>query len=194
MVKCIFTKDLELKKLIYLYLTVYAREQPEASILAVNGFLKDAENADSSIIRALAIRTMSSIPLEQVAEYLFEPLSKAMKDNDPYVRKTAALAVAKLHELSPEATIDNGLLTMLSELACDSNQAVVANAVAAMLDIAKRQQKKPEFTEQIFNSIMAAIAECHEWGLVTLLESIVYLEPQDQYQAIAGLEKVATKL
>lgn len=146
-VKCIFTKDLELKKLIYLYLTVYAREQPEASILAVNGFLKDAENADSSIIRALAIRTMSSIPLEQVAEYLFEPLSKAMKDNDPYVRKTAALAVAKLHELSPEATIDNGLLTMLSELACDSNQAVVANAVAAMLDIAKRQQKKPEFTE-----------------------------------------------
>lgn len=137
---------------------------------------------------------MSSIPLEQVAEYLFEPLSKAMKDNDPYVRKTAALAVAKLHELSPEATIDNGLITMLSELACDSNQAVVANAVAAMLDIAKRQQKKPEFTEQIFNSIMAAIAECHEWGLVTLLESIVYLEPQDQYQAIAGLEKVATKL
>ena len=62
-VKCIFTKDLELKKLIYLYLICYSAENPETSILAVNGFLKDAENIDSSILRALSIRTMSSIPL-----------------------------------------------------------------------------------------------------------------------------------
>jgi len=120
-VKCIFTHDLELKKLIYLYLIVYARREPESSILAVNCFLRDAENQDSSIIRALAIRTMSSIPLLQVAEHLVEPLSKALKDTDPYVRKTAALAVAKLHELSPDIVMDNGLLDALTDLAIDQN-------------------------------------------------------------------------
>ena len=62
-VKVMFTKDLELKKLVYLYLINYAEKNPETSILAVNAFLKDCDNFDSSIIRALAIRTMSTIPL-----------------------------------------------------------------------------------------------------------------------------------
>lgn len=104
----------------------------------MNSFLKDAENHDSSIIRALAIRTMSSIPLPQVAEYLVEPLTKTMRDPDPYVRKTAALAAAKLHELSPEAAEVNGLLGLLCDMCGDSNYAVIANACSAILDIAKR--------------------------------------------------------
>ena len=160
----------------------------------MNAFLKDCENHDQSIIRALAIRTMSSIPLPQVAEYLVEPLTRAMRDSDPYVRKTAALAAAKLHELSPDSCDANGISQLLSELCCDSNQAVVANACAAMLDIAKRTAAAPQFTEAIMNSILAAIAECNEWGLVQLLEAIVYIVPKDQYEAQAAIEKLTTKL
>ena len=64
---------------------------------------------------------MSSIPLPQVAEYLVEPLTRTMKDADPYVRKTAALAAAKLHELSPDSCQANGIIELLAELCCDSN-------------------------------------------------------------------------
>ena len=35
------TNDVELKKLVYLYLLNYARSQPELTILAVNTFVKD---------------------------------------------------------------------------------------------------------------------------------------------------------
>lgn len=38
--KCIQTDDLELKKLIYLYLMNYAKSQPELALLAINTFIK----------------------------------------------------------------------------------------------------------------------------------------------------------
>ena len=38
--KCIQTEDIELKKLVYLYLMNYAKSQPELVILAVNTFCK----------------------------------------------------------------------------------------------------------------------------------------------------------
>jgi vesicle coat complex subunit len=39
-VKCMNTQDLELKKLVYLYIMNYAKSQPELAILAVNTFVK----------------------------------------------------------------------------------------------------------------------------------------------------------
>ncbi|KAJ1498037.1 beta-adaptin [Coelomomyces lativittatus] len=38
--KCMQTEDLELKKLVYLYLMNYSKSQPELVILAVNSFVK----------------------------------------------------------------------------------------------------------------------------------------------------------
>lgn len=37
---CIQTDDLELKKLVYLYLMNYAKTQPELALLAINTFIK----------------------------------------------------------------------------------------------------------------------------------------------------------
>lgn len=39
-VQCMQTPNLELKKLIYLYLINYAKSEPELAILAVNTFIK----------------------------------------------------------------------------------------------------------------------------------------------------------
>lgn len=44
------------------------------------------------LIRGLAIRTMSSIPLPQISQSLIDPLRHALQDADPYVRKTAAIS------------------------------------------------------------------------------------------------------
>jgi AP-1 complex subunit beta-1 len=38
-VKCIRTSNLELKKLVYLYIMNYAKTQPETAILSVNAFV-----------------------------------------------------------------------------------------------------------------------------------------------------------
>jgi len=91
-VKSMQTDNIELKKLIYLYIINYARSQPDKAILVVNTFQKDASDK-SPLVRALAIRTMGCIRVDRITEYLCEPLSKALKDKDPYVRKTAAVCV-----------------------------------------------------------------------------------------------------
>ena len=43
-INCIQTENLELKKLVYLYLINYAKSQPELALLAVNTFVRDAND------------------------------------------------------------------------------------------------------------------------------------------------------
>ena len=117
------TEDLEQKKLVYLYLMNYAKTQPELVILAVNTFVKDAEDSNP-LVRALAIRTMGCLRAEKIIDYLCDPLQKCLRDDDPYVRKTAALCVAKLYDLKPELVMDNGFLDQLKDMVADSNPMV----------------------------------------------------------------------
>ena len=57
------------------------------------------------------------------------------QDEDPYVRKTAAICVAKLHDINAFMVEEQGFLDQLKELLSDSNPMVVANAVAALNEI-----------------------------------------------------------
>lgn len=57
------------------------------------------------------------------------------QDEDPYVRKTAAVCVAKLHDINAQLVEDQGFLDLLKELLSDSTPMVVANAVAALAEI-----------------------------------------------------------
>jgi AP-1 complex subunit beta-1 len=45
---------------------------------------------------------MGCIRVEKITEYLCEPLRRALRDDDPYVRKTAAVCVAKLYDINAE--------------------------------------------------------------------------------------------
>ena len=117
------TEDLEQKKLVYLYLMNYAKTQPELVILAVNTFVKDTDDPNP-LVRALAIRTMGCLRAEKIIDYLCDPLQKCLRDENPYVRKTAALCVAKLYDLKPELVLENGFLDQLQEMIADSNPMV----------------------------------------------------------------------
>ncbi|KAL8198777.1 UNVERIFIED_CONTAM: AP-2 complex subunit beta [Gekko kuhli] len=123
-VNCMQTDNLELKKLVYLYLMNYAKSQPDMAIMAVNSFVKDCEDPNP-LIRALAVRTMGCIRVDKITEYLCEPLRKCLKDEDPYVRKTAAVCVAKLHDINAQMVEDQGFLDSLRDLIADSNPMVM---------------------------------------------------------------------
>lgn len=92
-------------------------------LLRFNVILKDAMDPNP-LVRALAIRTMSYIDVDRVYESLTDPLRQALKDKDPYVRKTAALAVAKLYFNNRKLVIEEGLLNGLKGLMTDSNPTV----------------------------------------------------------------------
>ena len=59
--KCVETTNLEIKKLVYLYIINYAKTQPELTLMAVNTFRKDSKDKTNPLIRALAVRTMGCI-------------------------------------------------------------------------------------------------------------------------------------
>lgn len=85
--------------------------------------VKDCDDPNP-LIRALAVRTMGCIRVDKITEYLCEPLRKCLKDEDPYVRKTAAVCVAKLHDINSTLVEDQGFLELLRDLLSDSNPMV----------------------------------------------------------------------
>ncbi|KAI9141255.1 adaptin N terminal region-domain-containing protein [Paraphysoderma sedebokerense] len=193
--KCMQTEDLELKKLVYLYLMNYAKTQPELVILAVNSFLKDVEDPNP-LIRALAIRTMGCLRAEKIINYLCDPLKKCLKDTDPYVRKTAAICVAKLYDLAPTLAVDNGFVATLQDMLGDPNPMVVANVVAALTEIKESSYKKDVFVINtgILNKLLAALNECTEWGQISILESLAEYKPADTAEARNICERVLPRL
>lgn len=195
-VNCMQTDNLELKKLVYLYLMNYAKSQPDMAIMAVNTFVKDCEDSNP-LIRALAVRTMGCIRVDKITEYLCEPLRKCLKDEDPYVRKTAAVSVAKLHDINAQLVEDQGFLDLLKDLLSDSNPMVVANAVAAISEILETSQSAHaalEMNSQIINKLLTALNECTEWGQVFILDSISNYNPKDDREAQSICERVTPRL
>jgi len=81
---------------------------------------------------------MGYIKIEKHAEYLSTVLKRGIKDEDAYVRKTAAISLAKLHDIDPKMFTNNDFFTDLNNLLMDENNMVVSNAIAAANEI---QQK-----------------------------------------------------
>eukprot|EP00633_Aureoumbra_lagunensis_P001793 CAMPEP_0197288852 /NCGR_PEP_ID=MMETSP0890-20130614/6034_1 /TAXON_ID=44058 ORGANISM="Aureoumbra lagunensis, Strain CCMP1510" /NCGR_SAMPLE_ID=MMETSP0890 /ASSEMBLY_ACC=CAM_ASM_000533 /LENGTH=908 /DNA_ID=CAMNT_0042759869 /DNA_START=150 /DNA_END=2876 /DNA_ORIENTATION=- len=194
-VNCIQTSNIELKKLVYLYLINYAKSQPELILLSVNTFVKDAADPNP-LVRALAIRTMGCIRVERIIEYLCEPLQKTLRDEDPYVRKTAAMCVAKLYDIQPELVIDRGFVDALRDLVSDPNPTVVANAVAALNEIAETSSDDSvlELSTSALQKLLAALNECTEWGQVSILDALAKYQPTDAKDALSVIERVMPRL
>uniref|UniRef100_A0A8C1P3W0 AP complex subunit beta n=1 Tax=Cyprinus carpio TaxID=7962 RepID=A0A8C1P3W0_CYPCA len=194
-VNCMQTDNLELKKLVYLYLMNYAKSQPDMAIMAVNTFVKDCEDPNP-LIRALAVRTMGCIRVDKITEYLCEPLRKCLKDEDPYVRKTAAVCVAKLHDINAQLVEDQGFLDTLKDLISDSNPMVVANAVAALSEIAESHPNSNllDLNPQTINKLLTALNECTEWGQIFILDCLANYMPRDDRESQSICERVTPRL
>ncbi|ODN80474.1 hypothetical protein L202_02712 [Cryptococcus amylolentus CBS 6039] len=209
-VKNMQTDDLEQKKLVYLYLMNYAKTQPELVILAVNTFVKDTADPNP-LVRALAIRTMSVLRAEKILDYLASPLSRCLKDENPYVRKTAALCVAKVFDLKPELCVEYGFIETLRDLIGDGNPMVVANAVAALGDIHEASLSLPQTppsnddeddapsrpNQSLFiidsttlTKLLVALNECSEWGRIAILTTLARYKTSDEKESEHICERV----
>lgn len=138
---------------------------------------------------------MGCIRVEKITEYLCEPLSRCLKDDDPYVRKTAAVCVAKLYDISPELVEDRGFVDVLRDMISDANPTVVANAVSALSEIAENSGKDVMLvTANVLQKLLAALNECTEWGQVFILDSLSLYSPADAREAEGIIERVTPRL
>ncbi len=103
-----------------------------------------------------------------MVDYMEEPLRKTLRDESPYVRKTAAICVAKLFDLNPTMCIENGFLETLQELIGDPNPMVVANlgsgAVGDHRDRTRDQGPYGSSLPTTLKELLMALNECTEWG------------------------------
>lgn len=107
---------------------------------------------------------MSYIPLPVVTANLIDPLRHCLKDQDPYVRKTAAICVAKLYTHDPKLVDKHNFLAMLRDLLKDTNPTVVANAVAALTEISDRSDDiSLKLSIEVANKLISALGECSEY-------------------------------
>jgi len=136
---------------------------------------------------------MGCIRVEKMTDYMEEPLRKTLRDESPYVRKTAAICVAKLFDLSPAMCLENGFLETLQELIGDPNPMVVANSVTALAEIneAAPETKALRITPTTLKKMLMALNECTEWGRVTILTTLADYQASDVKEAEHICERVS---
>lgn len=175
------TENLELKKLVYLYILSTAKLQPDAALLAVNTFLQDAQSP-SPLVRALAVRSMMCIRVDGVLEYTVEALRSAVTDSHSYVRKTAAIGLGKLFHHDRERFFADGYFALLLQLLEDVNPAVASNASAIIAEIRDYTDagEAPSLGKmlQIVN-----LSSASEWGQAYFMELLADCRPSTTEEA-----------
>jgi AP-1 complex subunit beta-1 len=194
-VKCMGTTDIELKKLIYLYIISYARIKPFQALLAVNMFKKDSliEFNHNALTRALAVRTMGCLGVEHIMQFLCDPLKEALKDKDPYVRKTAALCVAKIYDTNPQLVEEQfGFVDTLQQLVEEEgNSMVISNCIAALIEISTTKGEDiVRINWKKCKHLMNALHDNNEWCQINLLEGISRYNPTNQEEIFEMIERV----
>lgn len=146
-------------------------------------------------MRALAVRTITHMNVKGVLEAVIAPLKDLLRDRDPYVCKTAALAVGKIYFHNEEMCMSKGLLDGLKNLLQHDNSMVVANTVAVLNEIAIKSQKF-EFAldEPTANKLLTACDEASEWSQAFILDSIISYTPTDPENAELFCERISPRL
>nr|CAD7447572.1 unnamed protein product [Timema bartmani]CAD7459430.1 unnamed protein product [Timema tahoe] len=95
-VKNVVSKNIEVKKLVYVYLVRYAEEQQDLALLSISTFQRALKDPNQ-LIRASALRVLSSIRVPMIVPIVLLAIKDSASDMSPYVRKTAAHAIPKLY-------------------------------------------------------------------------------------------------
>lgn len=131
-VKNVVSKNIEVKKLVYVYLVRYAEEQQDLALLSISTFQRALKDPNQ-LIRASALRVLSSIRVSMIVPIVMLAIRDSAADLSPYVRKTAAHAIPKLYSL--DADQKDELVTVIEKLLSDRTTLVVGSAVMAFDEV-----------------------------------------------------------
>ena len=166
--KNVFIKDVEIRKLVYLYLVYFSEVQPDAALLAINS-LQKAMADPNALLRGSALRCMSNIRVKDIAQLIVLAIQKGAKDTSPYVRKIAALAVPKIIRL--DARHSEQCVDILEGLLCDHSPLVIGGAAQAFLEVCP---DRFDLVHPAFRSICTALPDIDEWGQVSVLTLLLH--------------------
>ncbi|XP_059154175.1 AP-3 complex subunit beta-2-like [Physella acuta] len=165
-VKNVVSKNLEIKKLVYVYLTRYAEEQQDLALLSISTFQRALKDPNQ-LIRASALRVLSSIRVPVIAPIMMLAIKEAVMDMSPYVRKTAAHAIPKLYSLDPETK--EQLIEVLDRLLADKTTLVAGSAIQAFVEICP---ERIDLIHKNYRKLCNLLVDVEEWGQVVILNML----------------------
>jgi len=131
-VKNVACKNIEVKKLVYVYLVRYAEEQQDLALLSISTFQRGLKDPNQ-LIRASALRVLSSIRVPIIVPIMMLAIKEAASDMSPYVRKTAAHAIPKLYSLDSDQK--DQLIEVIEKLLADKTTLVAGSVVMAFEEV-----------------------------------------------------------
>lgn len=178
MVMASATTDLVQKKMVYLYLVNYAESNSELALLAINTLQKDCRD-DDPMIRGLALRSLCSLNLLNMVEYLQPAVKAALQDVNGYVRKTAVIGVVKVFNISRAAVLDSDLVEKMRLMVSDSDSHVVANTIYALEEVLVDEGGFiPD--KQIATMLLNRLQSFSEWGQCAVLGALTKYRVADE--------------
>jgi vesicle coat complex subunit len=193
MMLAIETRDLVIKKMVYLYLCNYATTHPDLAQMCTNTLQKDCGNEDP-MVRGLALRSLCSLNLPQMVEYIGEPLRKSLQDHHAYVRKTGVMGILKLFYLDMEAFQECNFTDILYDMLRDVDPTVVANVIRVLNEVmSKTENGGMAINRAIMLHLLNRIHEFTEFDLVCVLELVPRYIPanaDEGYQIMNLLDPV----
>ncbi|XP_049849488.1 AP-3 complex subunit beta-2-like [Schistocerca gregaria] len=175
-------RNQEIKKMVYIYLTHYAELEPEAALLPISILKKDLSNVNQ-LVRATALRNLSSIRVKSIVHLTALAIKKASLDTSPYVRKVAAHSTIKV--VSLDLAQEPMMLEVIEHLLKDKNNAVLGGAIAAFSVLCPNHWA---FLHKNFRRICHELSSIDEWGQISALAVLTryarahFLDPSEDGQ------------
>ncbi|KAK9532284.1 hypothetical protein VZT92_009675 [Zoarces viviparus] len=165
-VKNVASKNIELKKLVYVYLVRYAEEQQDLALLSISTFQR-ALKEPNQFIRASALRVLSSIRVSIIVPIMMLAIKEAAADLSPYVRKTSAHAIQKLYSLDPNQK--EQLIEVIEKLLKDKSTLVAGSVVVAFEEVCP---DRIDLIHKNYRKLCNLLVDVEEWGQVVIISML----------------------
>ncbi|KAJ7052497.1 adaptin N terminal region-domain-containing protein [Mycena amicta] len=166
-VKNVASQNLEIRKLVYIYLLRYAEQEPDLALLSINTFQKDLTDANP-LIRAMALRVLSGIKVPMIGSIVVLAIKKCAADMSPYVRKAAALAIPKCYEL--DSSHLPALIEIISTLLRDRSPLSIGSVAVAFEAVCPTRL---DMLHQQFRRLCRMLVDVDEWGQINVLNLLL---------------------
>jgi AP-4 complex subunit beta-1 len=128
------------------------------------------------VVRGLALRSLCSLRLPQIIEYIMPGIRAGLIDPAPYVRKTAVMGIAKIFALLPQVIKESDLVDVLYNMLRDKDPQVITNSMVALNEIL-RTEGGMAVNKTIIVYLLQRLKDFSEWGQCTILELVVKYQP-----------------
>jgi AP-3 complex subunit beta len=124
----LISDDMRVRRLAYYFIVHNCRKAKEDALMSVNSFHREL-NDTTPLARASALRTLSSMQIDEILPVLQMTISTCVSDFSLYVRRAAAYALIKLSEW--RGVDQSEVIQHLTKLLTDSHMYVVGPALFA---------------------------------------------------------------